>query len=378
MFYIAPNGDGDGRSWDTAASLLSLDDLIRDLEPGGEILIAADRGEYRPTAVDISAGGKEGQIVRVRGVNSTTGEPMLAVLRGNRGGGEAGDEGFRLLRGADRLHFSHFDFRDIGNGCFRAGGPISKLTIEDCAFENVYRFFENTAVGDERGASVREFALRRCQGSGVERGFSRIRYASRDGLIEDCLARGLANEGGAIPAGCALDDRAGRITYRRCVMEGFQQWRAGGYWNGDGFSDEEENRGIRYEACTARSSTDGGFDCKSRDVVLQDCIAEDNKRNFRLWSDSATLAGCTSRNPNFRGREVEDADSCHIWIGGERRPRIAISDLTIEDREATQIFEFEHDRADVEIRGVTIRTPALNWGASVRAGDGDVLIAVPE
>lgn len=361
--YVAPAGEGDGSSWVNAAPLDDLSDLIALLEPGGEIFVAADRGAYELSdPVMVGGGGVEGHEVRVRGVSSADGSPMAAIVRGNRSVDEIGTEGFRLLRGANHIKFSHFDFRDIGNGAFRAAAPLANVTIEDCAFENIYRFFENTAGDGEGHASLRGFVLRRCSGSRVERGFLRIRYNTRNGLIEDCTALGLPNEGGLIPAGCALDDRASDITYRRCVMEGFQQWRGGEYWNGDGFSDEENNRNIRYEACEARGSTDGGFDCKSRDLVLIDCVAEDNKRNFRVWSDRATLTNCVSRAPNFRGRDVENASSCHIWVGGEENIRIDIANLIIEDADATPIIEFNHDVGQVSIRGITITSPRVNWG----------------
>lgn len=361
--YVTPDGVGDGTSWNAAASLRDIGELIAAIEPGGQVLIAADRGAYEiGEGFDISAGGVAGQPVRVRGVNSVTEAPMAAVLRGVRTEEEQGAEAFRLRRGASHLHFSHLDFRAIGNGCFRVGAPLTNLTVEDCAFDDIYRFLENTAGEDHGHASMRDFVLRRCSGGRVERGFLRIRYASRRGLIEDCAAQGEPNEGGYIPVGCAVDDRAGDIVYRRCVMEGFQQWRAGDYWNGDGFSDEERNFGIRYEACVGRGSTDGGFDCKSRDVVLENCLAEDNKRNFRVWSKHATLTGCTSRNPNFRGRGEESAESCHLWIGVEEDARVLISDLTVVDSDATPILEFEHDVGRVEIRGVTIDSPRVNWG----------------
>lgn len=373
--HITPDGAGDGSSWENAADLRLIEDLVFNIRPGGEILIAAERGEYRiDRALEIAAGGRPNAVVRVRGVNSVSGEASPAVIRGVRSPTEVGVDAFRLLRGADHLHFSHFDFRATGNGCFRVGGPVSGLTIEDCAFEDIYRFLENTSSNDEPSASLRSFAVRRCQGQGVQRGFSRLRYSSRDGVFEDCRAQGMANEGGDIPAGCALDDRASAITYRRCVMENFQQWRSGDYWNGDGFSDEGGNRNIRYEQCEARGSTDGGFDCKSIAVVLEDCIAEDNKRNFRVWDERATLTRCISRNPNFRGRDVEQADACHIWIGAGRGP-IQIDDLTIEDQGSTPILEFEHDSARVEIRGVRVDAPRENWGEDSDRVQANMILA---
>lgn len=359
--YVTPRGRGDGSSWRRSASLQDIARLTAALRGGGEILLAADQGEYAIGAgFDIEAGGSEHHPIRVRGVNRS-GAPTPAILRGNRRGRYVGDEGFRLARGADHVCFSQLSFRDVGNGCIHVGAAIAGLIVEDCSFDNIYRFIENTANEHERDASIRDFAIRRCSGARVERGFLRIRYGSNNGVIEDCRAQGQANRGGAIPEGCALDDHAGDIVYRRCIMENFQQWRGLEYWNGDGFSDEGANTNIRYEDCQARGSTDGGFDCKSNNVVLANCVSEGNKRNFRVWGDRPTLTNCTSRNPVMRGNPLQQGDICHIWIGGENE-RVSIADLIVEDSDAAPIFEFEADSASVELSGSSLHTPRENWG----------------
>jgi hypothetical protein len=357
--YITPDGQGDGSSWDNAASIDDLDDLISAVRAGGDILIAADRGPYPIThAFELSRGGSRNAPIRVRGVNTATSEPMHAQLQGTRGEDET--DVFRLRRGANNLQFSHLAFAGIGNGCVRASAPLSNLTVEDCTADDVYRFFENSGP-DETDATITGFTVRRCAATRVQRGFLRVRYASRNGVIEDCRAQGTTNDSGHIPAGCALDDRAQNIIYRRVVMENFQQQNGEEYWNGDGFSDEEANRSIRYEACEARGSTDGGFDCKSRDVVLENCIAEDNKRNFRIWSARATLTNCTSRAPNWRGAAFnENGSPCHIWIGRDRA-QLAISNLTIEGESVIPILEIEADDVRVTLFGAHPARDA-NWG----------------
>jgi hypothetical protein len=363
VFYVAPDGDGEGGDWNDAANLNDLDSLIPRAGPGGEIRVAADRGAYQiDEPIWIADGGRPGARVRISGVHSETGAPMAAQIAGDRGDDDIGTDAVRLMRGANHLHFSHFAFSRVGNGCFRVAAPVRDLTIEDCSFDNIYRFIENTAA-DEGVADINGFAVRRCSGGAVERGFLRVRYGSRSGVIEDCSAIGLPLEGDEVlPAGCALDDRAHDITYRRCVMENFQQWRAGAYWNGDGFSCEPLNRGIVYEDCVARGSTDGGFDCKSRNVILRRCIAEDNKRNFRIWSRSALLEDCISRSPNFRGERDEETSSCHLWMGDEQA-RIRIERLTIvEPNAATAIFEIDYDDARIDLTGLSVQAPRENWG----------------
>ncbi len=364
VLYVAPNGGGGGTSWDDPADLNDLNALLRRVGPDGEILVAADRGIYDLDAeIVVRAGGRSRRPIRVRGVNTATLEPQQAVLRGARDAEGAGHEGFRLLRGANHLHFSHLAFERFGNGCFRVGGPVNNLKIEDCAFQDVYRCLENTVSGGASNASLRRFEVRRCRGVGIERSFLRVRYASRQGLIEDCSASGVAVEAHDFPTGCVLDQRAGNITYRRCVMEGFQQVNAGAYWNGDGFSDEENNFGVIYDSCVARGSTDGGFDCKSRDVTLTRCVAEDNKRNFRIWSHRATLTDCVSRAPNFRGAGEENADACHLWAGGWLNPVVRLVRFSVQDRDGAAIFTLDDENTRVEVEGeVAMDTPNTNWG----------------
>jgi hypothetical protein len=356
--HVTPSGAGarTGRAWGDAATIDQLNALIQAAGPGGEVLLAADQGVYHiREPIIVSSGGARARPVTVRAIDSANGAPADAEFRGGRAepfnpAGERGSECFRLTRGADHLRFRRIQFRNVGNGCFRIGAPVADLTIEDCAFRNVYRFIETTASGSERQASIRGFAVRRCRGAGVERSFARIRYDSARGVLEDCRADSQANEGEHIPAGCALDDSAHDIVFRRCVMENFRQNSGDGYWNGDGFSDEPRNYGISYEQCEARGCTDGGFDCKSAGVVLDRCIAEDNKRNFRLWGAQATLRSCISRNPNWRGAGRENGGPAHIWLGG-RRARVDISRLRVDGDGSVNVFEFEGSDTKIRVDG---------------------------
>jgi hypothetical protein len=59
------------------------------------------------------------------------------------------------------------------------------------------------------------------------------------------------------------------------------------YWNGDGFTTELGTYNILFENTMASNNTDGGYDLKSTGTTLIN--AEDNFRNFRVWTDAVSL-----------------------------------------------------------------------------------------
>src|SRR3546814_7023629 len=91
--------------------------------------------------------------------------------------------------------------------------------------------------------------------------------------------------------GYQLDNEAHNITYNRVEAHHFQEsgTAASKYWNGDGFSDERGNHGIRYLTCTATECTDGGFDLKSTDVYMENCVSRANKRSEEHTSELQSL-----------------------------------------------------------------------------------------
>ncbi|HEY9553902.1 hypothetical protein [Allosphingosinicella sp.] len=212
-------------------------------------------------------------------------------------GGEGG-EGFRAKSG---MLVRNCHFLNLGNGAIRVNVPTDNLVIEDCDGDNLYRFLEDTSSVTANPAVLSNFALRRIVARELDRGMTRIRYGSHHGTIEDVVASGSA-QGDLYCVGFQLDDQAHDITYQRVEAHGFRETNRPNtsYWNGDGFSDERGNRAIRYLSCTATDCTDGGFDLKSADMFLENCVSRGNKRNYRLWS-KGKLSSCHSEDPKWRG-----------------------------------------------------------------------------
>src|SRR3546814_4120565 len=159
---------------------------------------------------------------------------------------------------------------------------ISDWSSDVCS-SDLYRFLEDTSSSNANPAVLSNFALRRTTAREVDHGMTRIRYGSHDGTIEDVKAYG-STQCDAYCVGYQLDNEAHNITYNRVEAHHFQEsgTAASKYWNGDGFSDDRGNHGIRYLTCPATECTDGGFDLKSTDVYMATCVSLATTRNHLL------------------------------------------------------------------------------------------------
>lgn len=276
-----------------------------------------------------------------------------ATIEGRTFQGDGSGEGLRAQSG---LVIKNSKFLNLGNGAIRVNVATDGLVVEQVEGKDLYRFLENTASDRSTPASLTNFTLRQITGEDIHRAMTRIRYGSRDGLIEDVIARA-SEETERYCTGFVLDDEAQAIVYRRCEAHGFAE-RGGSsndYWNGDGFSDERGNKAIQYLDCTATGSTDGGFDLKSTDVTLSDCLAKDNKRNFRLWG-SGELENCRSEDPRSRGGSGKP--SHFSFHGGTAKYVIDRPVVRATVDNDAPVFLFDNDvPADVEIRNADIDAP---------------------
>jgi hypothetical protein len=231
--------------------------------------------------------------------------PMKATFVGMRAEPYAptaapGSEFFRLGRGADHLRFMHLSFRNQGNGCWRIGGDLRDLVIEHVDAVNVRRFIENTASGREKTASVDGLVIRHVNVRGFSKGAIRLRYDTRNVLIEDVDGDSERQDRDNFAEGVALEGTVHDVVLRRVTMRNSQD-TLHEYWNGDGFTTESLVYRIRFEDTVASGNTDAGYDLKSNDTVLERASAEDNKHNFKFWGNGVVVSNCVGRAPHLRG-----------------------------------------------------------------------------
>jgi hypothetical protein len=75
------------------------------------------------------------------------------------------------------------------------------------------------------------------------------------------------------------------IHFDRCLAQNnLMPLQKNSYKNGDGFVVEGNATAVWFEGCRAIRNQDGGFDLKSPDVDLADCVAIGNSKGFRIWT----------------------------------------------------------------------------------------------
>ena len=249
--------------------------------------------------------------------------------------------------------------RDVGNGLFVIREPVHNVQIVDIRVAGGYRVIENKVAPELEGAGSAGLRVRGADATNLERSFARIRYDSHDGVIEDVRASGMLTTGATdLPVGIAFDGTAHDFRIERCSMRGFQwQRKARQYWNGDGFSTERGNARMLFRQCAAWDNSDGGFDLKSTETVLDDCVSGRNARNFRLWS-SIRATRLSSLDP---GKIGGIGDTNHFTImaskGASEPLVIHIEHLVVKSDRGWPIFDVHHGPAKIIIGSHDIRVP---------------------
>lgn len=329
-FYVSPTGAGDksGKDIANAASIGSMNTLIGKAGPGGQVLMIADQGDYKPASIiGISKGGVDGAPVTIRGIDSR-GEPMEARITGTRdtswtAGDAQGGEIFKLGAGASHLVFEDLQIDHAGTA-FRVTADIANLTIQRVDAANVGRFFENLASGTSATATIAGLTIRDVDVAGFSRTAIRLQYDTHDVTIADVTIDMAGQTGDGMPAGLHLDGTVHDVTVRGVTVENVLS-TTGTYLNGDGFASERGVYDVTFIDTVARGNSDGGYDLKSENTTLLRTLSEENGRNYRLWG-SATLTDAVGRNPVWRGGSSEQNQ---LWL--DAAARVTVTGGSFED-----------------------------------------------
>lgn len=271
--------------------------------------------------------------------------------------------GKELYRVRDGQRYANFSVHNFGNGIFRVDRPIRDFEARDVIAVDGYRVFETYPAKDQSDASITKLVLDNITATQLQRGFARIGHNSSGGVINKVKASGTVfNEN--IPAGIAFMNTAHDFTISNCTMRNFRmELGSGKYWNGDGYSAEKENYGLRFLNCSAFMCTDGGFDLKSTGTFMDGCVAGQNKFNYRFWSPVQAWA-LTSLDPQMGGGT---GGYGHFSIVGSPGLEITIEKLVARSPNTAPLFTIHRGTARVIIGSHDLDLPS---GTPLVAGEG--------
>jgi hypothetical protein len=327
IFHVTPDGTGerDGSGWDAAGTLGDVAAFVERAEPGDEVWIRGDQGDYEATeTIELTSGGDAGAPITIRGVageGSGSATPRLVGERSDpyRIDGDAGRELFKLLDGADHLRFRNMAFANQGNGVFRVGADIRDLAITDVRANNVRRFIEDYPSGSEDTATITGLVVEDVEVHGFSKGAIRLRDDTHDVVIRDMVGDSQQQDGDEFAIGVHLGDRVHDVLFERVVMRNsLDTGSESDYWNGDGFATERNTHHITFRDTRATGNSDAGYDLKGTATTLVRALAAGNKRNFRFWG-TARASDCVARDPVKLGGTGSRAN---VWAADGAQVRL--------------------------------------------------------
>jgi hypothetical protein len=328
--YILPDGAGtkDGSSWENAQAgdAASFQAAWDALTPGDTLHVGS--GTYSEISIGATKGGAPKQPVRLVGEDRGGGLPKFVSSFDKNNPGKTGgtfcraapgtswftleglrlenyQTGFKLNGKNNNIRIAKIEMESFREGIRSESSPAIPVTadwchtvvVEDCRFVN----FTKRAVRLQGGNF--NWIVRRCYADAGGKEWFTEPFALCFQVVGDDVKRDAKLDG-------AHDHH---ITFVECVALNTYHSKSGGYWNGDGFCAERGTHNLRYERCYAAGHTDAGWDDKSVAPVLVDCIAVDNKRNYRFWGEGVKLINCVSAFAYKRGGS---GNATSLWTSG--------------------------------------------------------------
>ncbi|UXN72565.1 hypothetical protein N8D56_14950 [Devosia sp. A8/3-2] len=318
--YVTPNGQGNGTSWDDAANIAALPQLIKMVGPGGIIALLAE-GQYE-VAEPIEISGANGAEVMIFGSSRNLG-PRTARIVGTRrawNSGKAnaaqfgGNTLFVLGQNGSNLRLANLDIRNVGRVLDMSDRRAGNIVIENVAFTNI-----RDGIYTNDGSAISNVTIRNFSGRGFSKRPSASTAAARIGPSKTASSIAASNmatislsasNAPIAPMACASSAALPPIASTSAAMKTNTGMAMA-------LPAERGNANILIQNHRSWGNSDGGYDLKSEGTRLINCVSQDNKRNFRIWGGTGRnpieLQGCASIAPRDRGGV---GSSHHMWLRG--------------------------------------------------------------
>ena len=352
-YYATPSGAGlqNGTSWANAFPQSRIDgtpSVVDSVMVAGDVLHLGSGTYSQPINLDSS--GAASSLKKIIGEDTGGGLPILDMGNWSRDdpSNTAGNK------------WSAIGFRNAASHW-----SIENLFIQDV----VYAVRPGgTFTGQHVGIVLRNLTIRNCE-------HALYIYDAKDWLIEGVLAKEYTKQGFRFDHNCAnivmrdcTADLSGgdpawyadaeiypfgfvvetpgtnevpnsNITFEDCLAQHNRLNGQSGYWNGDGFVVNQGNMGFfNFIRCRALDNEDGGFDIKPPirtdavpSVTMIDCVAFQNKRNFRFHSGRASMTNCVAGYPITR----DGHSRAGVWVSGAN---LTIDFSTMHGSSGSQLY----------------------------------------
>lgn len=311
--YITPNGAGgeNGKDWANAFSSEALQDSWDAIAEGKTIFLGS--GTYED--LSFKATPVSSKNITLEGIDTGGGIPKLVSTFDKNNPSKTGKTFCYVAGDASDFKITNLDFKGYRQIISMHGNhsnvEFSKLNIKET--RDAFRIV---------GPNTKNIKISDCNITGYTKRGVRLTSGVSEVLVQNvhCDSGGKAWATEAFPCGFHVEKARPEapnfnITYINCSGKNNWHTPAGHkYWNADGFGAEGGCYGIKYINCFASGNTDGGWDDKSDNPVLENCISIANKRNYRFWSDkSPVLNNCLSAYAHKYGGS---GDANGIWVSG--------------------------------------------------------------
>lgn len=312
-YQNAAAGTGDGSTWANRRAFSSFAADYASAQPGDSFFLGQRRYEQEtylnPSFPTFNISGTAEAPIEVCGVNvgengSVGGsrdpkdyQPIIkSDLRGEPySDGRASGSGFFAVSSANYARFENMFLQGANRtpGAFTLSGSITGAEIHGINAYNVGRVIECSDGLVTNGLTIAD-----CWAVHCSRGFARFQGSSNNMTIRNVYAHMRWTDDDSIIQAFQHQDSDTNVLYDNCHVKGsvsINKEQAFGdaneFFQGDGYNAEAGCSNFTYNRCSAEGCTDGGWDNKAANVVLNDCWARSNKRHYRFWN-SVTLNRC--------------------------------------------------------------------------------------
>jgi len=328
--YMLPAGAGtkDGSSWANAM------DATAGLQAGWDKLQAGQTlwigsGNYPKAGIVISSSGEAGKLKIIAGKDTGGGAPVFTGGFNKDTPAKGGGTFISAIAGADFWGVQDIHVRDYNLGIASRDGGHEGVRIRnfDVTGSREGITLNGGATPEKPEIGSHDVEISDCEFTNYTKRGIRLKGGNYDFRITNCVADAGGKEWATEPFHMGFsvegdDDarkakRAGAhdhdITYTNCVALNNYHNNVEKYWNADGFCGERGVKNLTFINCAAYDNTDGGWDFKAENMLLQDCVAVGNKRNYRFWGMTTTLVRCLSADSVWPGGSGGDTG---LWTNG--------------------------------------------------------------